>query len=106
MIIVTEVTLSTTQVETPEDVDALRKEVARLADKAVNQYKIAKASAARVERLEEKWRLKQAQETPEGERTPTEKAIIKYHQDAAFAARFRYDYEDDFEPEYDPDDDS
>jgi hypothetical protein len=100
-----EITLGTSESATPEEVDSLRKEASRLADKAVKQYQIAKASAEREARLKEVWRLKQAQETPEGERSSAEKAIIKYHDDAAFAARFHYDYEDDFEPEYDPDED-
>lgn len=99
-----EVTLSSSDASTPQAVDALRKEAARLADKAVSQYRIAKASAARVDKLEETWMLKSAMESPESERTSTEKAIIKYHSDAAFAARFRYDYEDDYQTEYDPDD--
>jgi hypothetical protein len=92
-----EVTLSSTQVESTADVDALRKEAARLADKAVSQYKIAKAAHARYEAIREPWRLERALKTPEGERDPEEKAVIKYHQDAAFAARFDYDYQDEWD---------
>lgn len=90
-----EVTLSSNDASTPEQVDALRKEAARLADKAVAQYKIAKSSEQRFHQMSEKWVLEAAQNTPENERTPHQKAVIKFHQDAAFAARFSYDYEDD-----------
>lgn len=87
------------------DVDRLRKEAARLADKAVQQFQIAKASRERRDRIRDIWRLKEAHNTPENERTPTEKAIIKYHSDEAFAARFNYDYDDDWhDPAADMDD--
>lgn len=99
-----EVCLSSSDARTPEEVDALRKEAARLADKAVNQYRTAKAARARLDSINEKWRLKEAQAKPQGARTPTEKAIIKYHADAAFAARFDYDYQDDFSPSIEDDD--
>jgi hypothetical protein len=99
-----EVCLSSSDADTPQKVDELRKEAARLADKAVAQYRIAKAAATRLDNIKEPWRLEQAQRTPEGERTPTEKAIIKYHADAAFAARFNYDYQDDYDTSLDDDD--
>ena len=81
------------------EVDLLRKEAARLADKAVEQYKIAKAAHERRDNIEQKWRLTDAQNTPEENRTPEQKAIIKYHADANFRAKFDYDYQDDYEPE-------
>lgn len=99
-----EVCLSSSEATTPELVDALRKEAARLADKAVSQYRVAKASDQRREKIKEGWRLEQALKTPEDERSLTEKAIIKYHQDAAFAARFDYDYQDDYDTDFDDDD--
>jgi hypothetical protein len=79
-------------------VDELRKTAARLADKAVDQYKIAKVVAGQSESVKQNLRLEAALKTPESERSPTEKAIVKYHQDAAFRSRFDYDYEDDYEP--------
>jgi hypothetical protein len=100
-----EVCLSSSEATTPELVDALRKEAARLADKAVQQYRIAKASREREENIAEKWRLERALSTPEGDRSATEKGIIKYHQDKAYAARLHYDYEDDYDTLWDGDDD-
>lgn len=93
-----EVCLSSSDVDTPEKVDALRKEAARLADKAVEQYQTAKAAEYTADNISQKWRLNQAMATPENERTPAEKAVIKYHSDAGFRARFDYDYQDDYEP--------
>ncbi len=78
-------------------VDDLRKCAARLADKAVEQYCVAKSAKERRDSIQQKWRLEQAIKTPEENRTPEEKAIVKYSQDANFAARFDYDYEDDYE---------
>ena len=78
-------------------VDDLRKQAARLADKAVQQYKVAKTVAEKLESVKSDWNLKMAKSTPEDQRTPSEKAIIKYHSDAAFAAQFDYDYEDDYD---------
>lgn len=92
-----ETVLTSNEIHTPEDVDALRKVAAHLVDKAVHQYKVAKAAAARVSNIRDPWQLTQAEKVPEGERSPAQKAVIKYHQDAAFAARFDYDYQDGFE---------
>jgi hypothetical protein len=92
-----EVCLSSSDADTPEKVNELRKDAARLADKAVNQYKAAKAAEESVDLLSAKWRLEQARRTPEGERTPEEKAIIKYAEDAAFRNRFAYDYQEDYD---------
>jgi hypothetical protein len=93
-----EVTLSSTDATTTEAVDMLRKEAARLADKAVWQYQVAKSAASDRRDISESWRLESAKRTLENERTPDEKAVIKYHSDAAFRARFGYDYEDDWSP--------
>lgn len=90
---------------TLEEIDALRKEAARLADKAVEQYKTAKHAESLRSNISDKWRLKISLETPENERTPEEKAIIKYHQDAAFRARWDYDYQDDWHEPYGDDED-
>lgn len=64
-----EVSLGYDAPATLEQIDALRKEAARLADKAVEQYKIAKRAASLLSDIAEKWRLDRA--------------------------RFNYDYEDD-----------
>jgi len=78
-------------------VDDLRKEAARLADKAVAQYQKAKEVASRVESFKSKYEFASAIHTPEDQRTPEEKAVIKYQSDVAFASKFDYDYEDDYE---------
>jgi hypothetical protein len=88
---------------TLEQIDTLRKEAARLADKAVAQYITAKAACALRVQMRDNWRLGQAHKTPENERTPEEKAIIKYHQDAAFRSQFEYDYQDDWACPYNED---
>lgn len=96
-----EVSLSSTDVVTIEDIDKLRKTAARLADKAVEQYIVAKTAIARREQFaSDEYALRRAKETAEADRTPQDKAIIKFHEDAAFASQFDYDYEDDWdEPE-------
>ena len=91
-----EVSLGYDAPATLEQIDTLRKEAARLADKAVAQYQAAKKAASLRSEMAEKWRLESALKTPESDRSPEEKGIIKYHQDAAFRARFNYDYEDDW----------
>lgn len=86
------------------DVDNLRKEAARLADKAVEQYKLAKACAGRAltSTDETLTRLRMLAETilqtPEDQRTVEEKAILKAVQDRSYAIR-RYDYQDDWNNE-------
>ena len=84
----------------PQTADELRKEAARLADKAVEQYKTARLAESRKEDVQSDWRLKEALAVPEGERTPEQKARIKYAADEAFHARFGYDYEDDWGDPY------
>jgi hypothetical protein len=92
-------------------VDDLRKEAARLADKAVEQYKIARKNQAAFERDAMKaeslkhWHDR-ALKTPEGERTPDEQAAITAYKDAQFVARRQYDYEDDWQSFDDSDDDT
>lgn len=105
-----EVCLSTNTAVTTTEVDALRKEAARLADKAVEQYKIARANQLKIERGESayeslKYWHDRALETPEGERTPNELAQIKQFKDYKFQSRLRYDYQDDWsEPNDDGED--
>lgn len=96
---------------TISEIDELRKTAARLADKAVKQYKIAKANAELM--IQDKYRLesikvdaKRAEMTPESERTPREKSAIKALADYNFT-RNRYDYQDDWnEPDYDEESDN
>lgn len=105
-----EVSLSSDLVTCPTDVDDLRKEAAKLADKAVEQYKAMKANLEM--RDSDTWKLntlkhraEAAEAKPESERTPEEKAVIKKLQDGYYQNRRRYDYDDDFtEPAWDDED--
>lgn len=100
-----EVCLSTTlrnQIDATGQVDELRKTAARLADKAVVQYQVAKENCSQIEqeerglaRLNEM--LAEANAKPEEQRTPHDKAVIKWFSDQTFKARRHYDYEDDYE---------
>lgn len=83
-----------------ESIDELRKQAARLADKAVEQYKIAKTNAQRI--LDQSYgfqRLKhladEAKKITEVDRTPEQKANIKALAD--FVHHQKYDYQDDWE---------
>lgn len=94
-----EVVLSSSSANSPELVDELRKTAARLADKAVSQYRIAKINAARL--LQEKYErdalvqnVKRYKEIPEGDRTVRMQAEIKAFDDAQWEASRGYDYED------------
>ncbi len=88
---------------TSQHVDALRKEAARLADKAVEQYKIARrALEIRNDAPHERRSIvAQAEDIltkPESDWTPEEKAVVKKARDDDYwAARGHYDYEDDYE---------
>jgi len=92
-----EVVLTSSEANTPQLVDELRKTAARLADKAVKQYQQAKRAAMRVERQQSdlSWRKSLAEKTPEAERSPEQKADIKAYNDIQFAAQF--DYQDDWQ---------
>lgn len=106
-----EVCLSSNLSRTPMAVDALRKDAARLADKAVEQYKVAKHNAQRMDNdrinlIGLRYRLRNILAKPESERTPEEKAVVKTIEDRAHHNPRRYNYEDGFEEDEDyPDDD-
>lgn len=81
--------------------DSLRKTAARLADKAVEQYKVAKLNLELVESdandlVNAGYSAASASRTPESERTPELKAIIKHAADLAHRNRPRYSYQDDW----------
>ena len=91
-----------------KQIDDLRKEAQRLADKAVKQYQIAKekmsrflelndifsGDSARVVMIREE--LNRARETPESERTPQQKGQLKAYADWEWMREHQYDYEDEF----------
>lgn len=97
-----EIQLASTEASTPEAVDALRKQAARLADKAVEQYQVAKRNAelcaqdaCALDRL--KREAADIAVKPEEACSPREKARLKAWQDHQHFQRRRYNYEDDFE---------
>lgn len=97
-----EVVLGTGPCATPADVDALRKTAARLADKAVEQYKVAKENLRLFEGEQGRIELMQqvhaaALAKPETERTPEEQAVVKEIADRKFHQRRQYDYEDEWQ---------
>lgn len=101
-----EVCLSSSSASTPDTVDGLRKQAARLADKAVDQYRVAKNNAARLQR--EKYeretlrrRMAAIEAISEGDRTVSQQAELKAYKDAAWAESRRYDYEDDWDQDRD-----
>lgn len=105
-----EVCLSSSLANTPELVDELRKTAARLADKAVEQYKVAKANAQAHENDSSQlasllYRHSDILKKPESERTPEEKATVKTIEDRKHRSRRFYSYEDEWsEPDYSADD--
>lgn len=101
-----EVCLSSSSANTPELVDELRKTAARLADKAVSQYRIAKNNASRL--LSEKYerdavvdRAKRIRGIPEGDRTVNQQAELKAFDDQKWAENRIYNYDDDWQDDQD-----
>ena len=94
-----EVNLASSDANTPKKVDELRKTAARLADKAVKQYRQAKHAAMRAssQQSDLSWRKELAEKTPESERSPEQMADIKAYNDIQWAAQF--DYQDDWQDE-------
>ena len=81
--------------------DDLRKEAARLADKAVEQYKLKKRSIGKLEEAEyiiENTREEAAAiiAIAETDRTPEQQATLKAFKDAVYEVEHSYDYEDSF----------
>ena len=85
------------------EVDDLRKEAMRLADKAVEQYKIAKRVINQTETSTEhlryyEQRVKAIKENyPKSEWSEEQKATIKAFEDHEFFSNLRYNYEDDWD---------
>lgn len=94
-----EVALSSDTLMTLQEIDMMRKQAARLVDKAVSQYATMKRWAEnewlRTNRREELERqAKIIRETPEVEWSEEQKAVIKALDDTNWNRR--YDYEDDW----------
>ena len=95
-----EISLGNDSEMTLKEVDSLRKDAQRLADKAVEQYKIAKRIAGqRANIMSEKYLLEREIEKiktkPKSEWTATDKAKIKALQDHDYWVQYDYDYEDE-----------
>lgn len=91
-------------------VDELRKEAAKLADKAVVQYKQAKEHYSNVlyrgKHIKHcRKEVEEIKKIPESERTPRQKAQIKALADYEFMLTKKYDYQDDWEDCWDATDD-
>ncbi len=92
-----EVQLSSPLPVSISEIDELRKKAARLTDKAVEQYKIAKKAAAEAaDREYLQSRIERYRQIPESERTPEQIAVIKNFEDERYEARKAYDYDDDW----------
>lgn len=88
-----------------EEIDLARKQCQRLADKAVGQYKTAKAMASK--RVNGQFELASFEATAkaikaksEGDRTINEMAILKQYEDENWRSRFDYDYDYDDDDQY------
>lgn len=88
---------------TATEIDNARKEAMRLADKSVEQYKIAKACAAKrqegayyMKNFENECKLIKAKDP--NDRTIGEMAKLKQYEDENWQSQFdySYDYEDDY----------
>lgn len=101
-----EVCISSTEEMTNENIDNMRKDCQRLADKAVKQYKTAKYAAQMllqaqggVERARRNVQILK-ENFPQSEWTPDQKAQVKALEDYEFVLSHPYDYEDDWEGDY------
>lgn len=97
-----EVCLSTDERVTLDEVDCMRKEAARLVDKAVEQYKIAKEvhASAHNAGINVRWAKAEAEHISaiaETDRTPEQQAVLKDYKNYCFHASRRYDYEDEWD---------
>jgi hypothetical protein len=100
-----EITLGLLEANAPiglDEVDGLRKEAARLADKAVEQYKVKKNDLEQHEEDETMVNdfaeeAAAIEKKPETDRTPDEQASLKQFKDAQFRLSRQYDYEDNWE---------
>lgn len=100
-----EVQLSSSEEKTLDEIDDMRKDAARLADKAVAQYAQFKKHHSWIdgnewdfERLGEE--VKEIKKNSESEWTPVQKARVKLYDDINFRRSRDYDYADDWDDEY------
>lgn len=91
---------------TKKEIDEARKSCQRLADKAVGQYKTAKAMAAKRTDGEYAMRNFEAEclkikAKNEADRTLREIAMLKEYEDEKWREKFAYEYDYDDDDEYD-----
>lgn len=98
-----EVCIGCDEAATDAEIDELRKRCARLADKAVEQYKIAKSAEASKQYRKNEWdslrrEVDQIERLSEGDRTPNQQAKVKLLADRDWQKYIdeRYDYQDDW----------
>lgn len=94
-----EIALSDETVKTFAEIDGLRKDAQRLADKAVHQYQVAKREASNMIYGGRKTEVEKAakivrENFPKSEWTPEQKAVLKAWEDFQY-----YDYQDDWPEE-------
>jgi len=95
-----EICLSSDEDLTLKQIDGMRKDTQRLADKAVHQYKVAKREAERMiyggeqDRIEKEVKVIR-ENYPKSEWTPEQKAKVKALEDFQY-----YDYQDDWGDQY------
>lgn len=94
-----EVSKSTDENVSDKEINEMRKDVQRLADEAVRQYKVAKDKSCENLQYDKEQFIKTVKEIeniPLSERAPEQKAILKQFNDAEFYSQFDpYDYYDD-----------
>ena len=102
-----EVQLSSSEPKGLKEIDDMRKEAARLADKAVEQYaqhkgflewKAGIGGYSYTERCKRVDKI--LKEVPESERTPEQKAELKLLSDIQFHESRHFDYYDDWDDDY------
>jgi len=100
-----EVCLSSDEEKTLEEINDMRKEAAKLTDKAVKQYAQFKNfhgwiadSRYEFRRLEKE--IAEIKETPKSEWTPKQKAKIKLFDDILFCYEREYDYDNNWDDNY------
>lgn len=100
-----EIMKSTDQPVTDAEINELRKDVQRLADKAVAQYKISREALDKIASIDREksnleWHYNKIKTIPESERTPEMDAIIKKFENVEYwknrRERYSYNYEEEY----------
>jgi hypothetical protein len=98
-----EIALASDEEMTLKQIDEMRKDAQRLADKAVKQYQTAKSDISRRYYLKgEAGRLELKvnaikENYPKSEWTPDQKSAVKTFEDIQFRLSKQYDYDDDWD---------